>query len=330
MAAGGAGGRGSASCFAAGRPPRRIRARGRRGGRLRAHDVETLVIANPSAGDAEHLPALAAAVARLPGRARLVETEEAGHAEVLARRAARAGVRRIVAAGGDGTLNEVLNGIADHFERVALGILPVGTGNDFVRSVGIPADLDEAVEVLIRGRRHRVDVASARVEGRRRWFLNMSAGGFSREVDELLDAELKSRWGPLSYIRSAAGALPELTAHHATIEVEGEDGERERLEVDAYMVVVANARYVASGIPAAPAARLDDGLLDLIVFPEMPLGKLVALVPRALLGRHVEGGAVVFRRGRWLRVEAEPAIGFNADGEVLPAGVTEFEVRARV
>lgn len=291
--------------------------------------MKTLVIANPKAGGSERLPALRQALARLPD-AQLVETEEAGHAEALARQAAEDGAELVVAAGGDGTLNEVVNGLADHFGRVTLGILPAGTGNDFVRSVGIPADLDEAVEVLVRRRRHRVDVALARLDGRRRWFLNMSVGGFSREVDEALDPEVKSRWGALSYIRSAAGALPELAAHRTTIEIDsaGVHG-RERIEVDAYLVVVANARYVASGIPAAPAARLDDGLLDLIVFPEMPLSRLVTLVPRALLGRHVDAEGVIFRRGRRLRVEAEPPIAFNADGELLPAGATTFEVAPR-
>lgn len=291
--------------------------------------LKTLVIANPQAGGAERLPALEKAIARLPD-ARLVETEEAGHAEELARRAAERGAELVVAAGGDGTLNEVLNGLADHFGRVALGVLPVGTGNDFVRSIGVPSDLDEAVEVLVRRRRHRVDVARARVDGRRRYFLNMSVGGFSREVDELLDHDIKSRWGALSYIRSAAGALPELAPHHAKIAIStaGVEG-REHLEVDAYVVVVANARYVASGIPAAPAARIDDGLLDLIVFPQMPLSRLAALIPRALLGRHVEGGQVIFRRGRRIEVEAEPALGFNADGEVLPPGTTAFELLPR-
>jgi diacylglycerol kinase (ATP) len=236
----------------------------------------------------------------------------------------------VVAAGGDGTLNEVLNGLADHFGRVTLGVLPAGTGNDFVRSIGVPADLDEAVEVLVRRRRHRVDVARARVDGRSRYFLNMSVGGFSREVAEVLDREVKSRWGALSYIRSAAGALPDLAAHRTVIHVSGAgvDG-RERLEVDAYLVVVANARYVASGIPAAPSARLDDGLLDLIVFPEMPLARLAMTIPRALLGRHVEGGQAIFRRGRRFEVESEPPLGFNADGELLPPGPTTFEVLPR-
>lgn len=291
--------------------------------------LKTLVIANPQAGGAERLPALEAALARLPA-ARLVETEESGHAEELARRAAGEGVELVVAAGGDGTLNEVLNGLADHFGRVALGVLPVGTGNDFVRSIGVPADLDEAVEVLVRRRRHRVDVARVSVGDRRRYFVNMSVAGFAREVDEVLDREVKSRWGALSYIRSAAGALPELAAHRTRIEISGAgvDG-RERLELDAYVVVVANARYVASGIPAAPAARIDDGLLDLIVFPEMPLARLAVMIPRALLGRHVEGGQVIFRRGRRITVEAEPALAFNADGEVLPPGTTTFEVLPR-
>lgn len=290
--------------------------------------MKTLIIANPKAGGAERLPALAEAVARLPD-AKLVETEEAGHAEELARRAAGEGAELVVAAGGDGTLNEVLNGLAASLGKVALGVLPVGTGNDFVRSVGIPADTAGALAVLARGRRHRVDVARVEVGGRGRYFLNMSAGGFAREVGELLDPEVKSRWGALSYVRSAAGALPELTPHRTTIEVEDGAGGHERLELDAYLVVVANARYVASGIPAAPHARLDDGLLDLIAFPEMPLRELALVIPQALLGRHVDGGRVVFRRGRRFVVDAVPPLAFNADGEQLDPGAATFEVLPR-
>jgi diacylglycerol kinase (ATP) len=283
--------------------------------------VRTCIILNPEAGSADRLPALRRALARLPD-ARLVETRAAGHAEELARAAAADGAELVVAAGGDGTLNEVLNGLAGHFGRVRMGVVPVGTGNDFVRSIGIPDDSDEALAILARGHTRRLDVARATVGRRHRSFLNMSAGGFASEVGDALSMEVKSRWGGLAYLRSAAGALPELRAYRTTIRL----GDGETLRLAAYLVVVANGRYVASGIPAAPTARLDDGLLDLVVFPAMPLADLVVVIPQTLLGRHVEGGHVIFRRSPRLTIEADPPLTFNADGEPLAAATTRFAV----
>ena len=283
----------------------------------------TVVILNPLAGSGEDLPALRQALGRL-GAVEILETEREGHAEELARAAAEGGAERVVAAGGDGTLNEVLNGLGDHLGAVRLGILPIGTGNDFVRSIGVPEDWEGAIDLLARGHTHRIDVARVEVAGRRRLFLNMSAGGFSQEINEALDPELKRRWGALAYVRSAANALPELRAYRTTLEIDDET-----VEIDAYLIVVANARFVAAGIPAAPQARLDDGLLDVIVFPEMAAVELLIAVPRALLGLHLGGDGVLFRRARRLTVSASPPVAFNADGELLAAATTTFDVLPR-
>jgi len=286
--------------------------------------MRTRVILNPRAGGAASLAEIREALGRLSG-AEVRETEGEGHATELARQAAEDGFELVVAAGGDGTLNEVLNGLAVDLSAVRLGVVPLGTGNDFVRSIGVPAELDEAVEVLCRGRTRRIDVARASAGAATRYFLNMSAGGFSNEIDELMDPEVKRRWGPLAYVRSAAMAIPELTAHHARIVLDGE----EELEVDLYAMVVANARYVASGIPAAPSARLDDGALDVLVFRETTAAQLAGLLPRALLGRHEESEHVVWRRAQRVEVEADPPLPFNADGEPIGDSPATFEILPR-
>ena len=287
--------------------------------------MRTRVILNPRAGGADDsLPEIRATLGRLH-EGEVCETLGEGHATELARKAVEDGIELVVAAGGDGTLNEVLNGIAVDFARVRLGVIPLGTGNDFVRSIGVPAELEEAVEMLARGRTRRIDVARASTGATTRYFLNMSAGGFSNEIDELMGPELKRRWGPLSYVRSAAMALPELIAHHACILLDGE----EELEADLYAMVVANARYVASGIPAAPSARLDDGALDVLVFREVTPAQLVGLVPRALLGRHEDSDHVIWRRARRVEVESDPPIAFNADGEPIGDDPATFEILPR-
>ncbi|HEX2254677.1 MAG TPA: diacylglycerol kinase family protein [Thermoanaerobaculia bacterium] len=273
--------------------------------------MKTLVILNPKAGGALDDPGVRGQLAALPDTV-VRETTAAGHAERLAREAIDQGFERVVAAGGDGTMNEVLNGLAPDFSCACLGVLPVGTGNDFVRSIGVPDDVEAALEVLRRDRRMAVDVARAVSADRTRYFLNMSAGGFSKEVDAALDPEVKARWGALSYFRSAAQALPELTAYQARVTVDDEV-----LEVSLFAMVVANARYVASGIKAAPSARLDDGRLDVLIFPEMPVGRLAMLVPRALLGLHEGSDQVIVRRAREVEVASEPPITFNVDGELM-------------
>jgi diacylglycerol kinase (ATP) len=291
--------------------------------------METLVILNPHAGSADEVPRLRELVSGLPG-VEVCETEGPGQAETLAREAVRDGCRTVVSAGGDGTLNEVLNGLADDFSAVRLGILPLGTGNDFVRTVGIPQEPEGAVQVLHRGRTRRLDVARCTWAGGRRHFLNMSVGGFSAAVNEAMDGEVKRRWGAFAYARSAAGALGDLESYRCGIELDGgvPDG-GERLELDLYVLVVANARFVASGIPVAPRAEPDDGVLDLVAFPEMPPAQIAALVPRTLLGNHGDDERLTFRRARRLEVVSEPPMPFNVDGEPCATTPIVFELLPR-
>ncbi|MGH9362263.1 MAG: diacylglycerol/lipid kinase family protein, partial [Thermoanaerobaculia bacterium] len=251
-------------------------------------------------------------------------TEGPGHAERLAREAVAEGCELMVAAGGDGTLNEVVNGLAPDFAGVRLGLLPLGTGNDFARSIGVPADLDGALAVLAAGRTAAVDVGRV-TAGDARWFVNVSAGGFSGLVDEKLDRAKKRAWGPLSYLRSAVEALPELAPYHTTIRLDG----GETLELSAYSVVVANGRYVAGGIPVAPEARLDDGLFDLMVVPQASVPQLAVLLPLVLLGRHHASELVLFRRTAALEIRSVPPMWFNADGELLGEEPARFELLPR-
>lgn len=298
--------------------------------------MRTLVILNPTAGSADEVPLLRELLADLPDT-EIRETESEGHARELAETAVREGVSRIVSAGGDGTLNEVVNGLAADFSAVRLGVLPLGTGNDFIRSIFVPDDLEEAVEILRRDNARKIDLgrctwgpatAGGNVgsEGRHeRYFLNMSVGGFSTAVDEEMDEERKRRWGRLSYARSAAGALSDIEAFSCRLQFQG----GEELELDLYLLVVANARYVASGIPAAPEAEMDDGCLDVIAFPEMPMGQIAALIPSTLRGEHLDHELVTVRRTRNLKVTSRPEMEFNVDGENCAHTPVSFEILPR-
>ncbi|HEX6287690.1 MAG TPA: diacylglycerol kinase family protein [Herpetosiphonaceae bacterium] len=285
--------------------------------------MQTCVILNPNAGSAQDVTALEAAIERLDG-AVLRATEQPGDGQQIVREALAEGCGLIVAAGGDGTINEVVNGLAGHFEGVQLGVIPVGTGNDFARSIDVPTEIEAAVELLRRRQTRLVDVVRVSSDSTR-YFINVSAGGFSGLVDEKLTDAMKRSWGPLAYLRSAAMALPDLTNYHTLITFDDE----ERHEIQTYNIVIANARYVAGGIPIAPRAKLDDGLVDVLVVPTASMPQLALLVPQILLGQHLDNELIVFRRARKVRVEARPGMWFNADGELVGNEPATFEVIPR-
>lgn len=276
-------------------------------------------IINPAAGSSANLDELTAAIRAAFPQAELAVAAEAGDSERLAAEAVDAGCGLVVAAGGDGTLHEVINGLHGRFARTRLGLLPLGTGNDFARSIGLPATLPEALAILQNGRSARLDVV--RLSGAaERCMINVSGGGFSALVDEKMTDERKETWGPLSDARSFLEALPEREEFAATVALDGVP-----LDVRASAVFVANARYVARGIPIAPRARLDDGLLDVIILPVASLARIAVLAPVTLAGAHLDSEDVVFRRARTVRVESDPPMRFNADGELLPEGPLTFE-----
>lgn len=285
--------------------------------------MDVVVILNPEAGSAEEMERLRQRLDPHDGL-EVWETSGPGDARELARKAVAGRCRTVVAAGGDGTLNEVLNGLAVDFTCSRLGILPLGTGNDFIRSLGIPDDVEEAFDVVEAGHCRRVDVARADFGGASepRYFLNMSASGFSNAVGEEMDAETKKRWGGLAYGLTAVRVLDELEPYRTRIVLDG----KQELDLELYMLLVANARYVASGVPAAPSARPDDGFLDVIAFPEMAMGEIAALLPRALLGRHEESDKVVCHRARRIEVHSRPPMPVNVDGEACGETPVVFEI----
>jgi diacylglycerol kinase (ATP) len=287
--------------------------------------MRTCVILNPGAGSVEEIGDLRERLDQQIPEASIRVTEKAGDATAIAREALASGAGLIVAMGGDGTLNEVVAGLADDFGRARLGLLPLGTGNDFARSIDVPADLDAALAVLAAGNVRRVDVARATLAGESRHFVNMSAGGVGGMVSEKA-SEHKERWGPLAYLRAAVGTLPELQGFKTRITLDG----FERLDVDAYNVVVSNGRYVAAGIPVSPRSLLDDGLLDVMLVPAVSLPELALLVPQILLGRHTESDLLHFRKAGRIDIEADPPMSFNVDGELIGEGPIRFELLPRV
>lgn len=285
--------------------------------------MRTCIVVNPNAGSVEETGELRERLASLPDTF-IALTEKEGDAERIAREAVRDGVDLVVAAGGDGTLNEVVNGLAEDFGRARLGLLPLGTGNDFARTINVPADLEASLAILKEGRTRATDVGRATFGGKCRHFINMAVGGFSPIVSEKAD-EAKEVWGPLAYLRGAIGALPELNGFKATLRFA--DGER--MEIETYNIVLSNGRFVAAGIPVAPHSILDDGLLDVLIAPVTTIPQLAVLVPQVLLGRHMESDLLVFRQTASVEIESDPPMMWNVDGEIIGDQPARFEVLPR-
>jgi diacylglycerol kinase (ATP) len=281
------------------------------------------VILNPSAGSAADLDDIVTRIGRLRG-AEIRLTSKPGSAARLAKTALRKGRELIIAAGGDGTLNEVINGIGENLGDAAVGLIPLGTGNDFARTIGVPADIEEAIDLIRAGETRAVDLVRVTSDAVR-YFVNVSAGGFSGLVNEKLTAEMKKTWGPLAYLRSAAAALPELRGYQTTLAFDN----AESLRIELYNVVVANGRYVAGGTLIAPDASIDDGLLDIVLIPKRPATELAVLAAQVALGTHLSSETVVFRRASKLTVNSSPGMWFNVDGELVGNEPARFEILSR-
>jgi diacylglycerol kinase (ATP) len=284
---------------------------------------KTCIILNPVAGKDRDLDDVVARLARLPN-AEIRITGRRGSAARFARTALRKGRDTIVAAGGDGTLNEVINGIGENLGDARVGLLPLGTGNDFARTIGVPVDLEAAIALIAAGKTRKVDLVRVTSDDVR-YFVNVSAGGFSGLVDEKLTPKMKKTWGPLAYLRSAAAALSELHSYRTTLAFDN----AESLTLDLYNVVVANGRYVAGGRMIAPEASINDGLLDIVLIPKRSAPELALLAAQVAMGTHLSNDAIVFRRAAKLMVNSKPRMCFNVDGEMVGSEPARFEILPR-
>lgn len=286
-----------------------------------------ILIVNPSSGRErapEHAGMLRDALHRRFAGLRVVETSGNADAENAAAEAVRAGCTTVFVAGGDGTLNEAVNGVAGAgaLHRVRFGIFPLGTGNDFAAALGVPLDIDAAVDLLLEGRELRVDVGV--VNGR--CFLNTSGGGYIAEVSVAVTPQLKTIAGRLAYIIGGAQALLEYDPVRATIVAEPN---ALRIGLGLYTFAVCNSRLIGGGRLIAPEAVIDDGLLDVCLIEEMTAVEFVALARKVADGEHVNDPRVRYLQAASVAIELDRETRINTDGEVLSATRAEYSVLHR-
>jgi diacylglycerol kinase (ATP) len=235
----------------------------------------------------------------------------------------------LIVAGGDGTINDVINGLgeAGFPESVTLALLPSGTGNDLAATLTVPENPNEAKEVIRQNRVRTLDVARVRSTGiGERFFINVATGGMGAEISDANDEEFKSRWGKLSYLRASLEVAREFDVRETTLHLDG----KER-RVRAVNIAIGNCRYAGGGWLAAPKANPEDGLLDVVVIEDIGIKEFLTLAPAALarfdyLGR--EG--VYATQAREIRVETRPdGLEFTVDGEVIGDEPAEFVVLPR-
>ena len=243
-------------------------------------------------------------------------TFERGDAEWIAREAAAKGVDVVVAAGGDGTLNEVVNGL-DGYDT-ALGVVPLGTANDFARQAGIPADADHAMDVILLRKPVRIDTAS--LNGRR--FLNVSTGGIGAEATAETPPQAKASLGQLAYAISGLRKLADFEPYHAVFRSGGFV-----LELDFLMFAVGSGLAAGGGTMVTPHASTTDGLIDLCIVERMPRREFARTVLRLRHGEHVGEEGVHYLRFNDITIEGTRPISVNVDGEVSDA--TRLCYRAR-
>ncbi len=285
--------------------------------------MKFLLIVNPAAGQGRTLEALEALQTVLdPVLGGVVITQERGDAERAAREASANGYHAVLAAGGDGTVNEVVNGLLAACTpggALPLGLVPVGTQNVLAHEMGLPtADLDATLALLRAGRTRRIDVGLA---GSRHFVLMAGFGFDARVVREVL-RPVKALLGPAAYAFATVGALATYRSTQVRLRLDGEE-----VHSEAFLVVVANAAsYAYRQIKLAPFAALDDGWLDICVF-ERARGDRVGFASQmmaVLARRHLRDPRVRYYRGKHLVLESDPPIQGQMDGDTF--GETPMEI----
>jgi lipid kinase YegS len=252
-------------------------------------------------------------------------TWEAGHGFDFARESVQARADAVVAAGGDGLLNEVVNGVASRGlpARTAVGLLPLGTANDFAAAHDIPvSDPLAALKLIVENEPRLIDVGMLND----RFFLNMSSGGYGSLVTVNTPDGMKSLLGGVSYILSGLISLPTLVPQK--VEIIGPDW---HWSGPILVMAVGNGKFAGGGVPLCSRALLDDGLLDVMIIPDVEYNEFISLLAD-LLRLHLpkDGTHFFYHQVRWLTMRTKEEFQVNLDGEPMLGTEFQWSVQPRM
>jgi YegS/Rv2252/BmrU family lipid kinase len=253
-----------------------------------------------------------------------VQTSRPGEATSLARDAVHCGVQRVIAVGGDGTVSAVADGLAG--SQTALGVVPAGTGNDFVRTMRLPREAGRAARLALQGASGWIDVGRVEHANQIASLVNVAGCGFDAEVVRRTGTG-RTGGGTLPYLASVVRVVWTFAPRRLRLTLDGQSIERHVLGV-----AVANGPCYGGGLRIAPAASLEDGLLDVCLVGALPPLGLLALLPRLYAGTHAGHPAVEFFRCREVVVESVydgPETCCHTDGELLGRLPARFWIEPR-
>ena len=269
--------------------------------------MRTRIILNPTAGAGRAAKRLQALRPVLENHWHHIDwqlSRSAQHLTDLAVEAAQANYEQVIVAGGDGTVHFVANGLVG--SHTALGILPLGTGNDIAVNVGLPRNIEAAAQILMQGHLHPFDVAQA---GNRFYYCVLGIGMDTLALQRINASRLPR--GILMYSGYALRTLLDYQPQQLTVQ-----GDGIQFSDRVTFVAVANTATYAGGIPIAPGARVDDGYLDVCIIPKMPLLKSLGCFGRLLKASHVQMPEVVFQPSRTLQLTSDTPLPVTLDGEL--------------
>ncbi|MCM1043630.1 MAG: diacylglycerol kinase family lipid kinase [Corallococcus sp.] len=233
-------------------------------------------------------------------------TEYAGHAQEIAAELTKSGNADIIVMGGDGTFNEVLNGIVC-FDNVRLGLIPCGTGNDFVRATDIPTKTEDAVYTILQGNTRYIDYIQ--LDEKRA----INCAGAGMDVDTLVKyAEIKHLYGKIKYYVALLSVLTHLKFHKARVTAEDKN-----IESNVFIVAATNGTCIGGGMPLSPYSVVDDGLMDVVVIKEIRKREVLGMLLKFLKGKHITEPCVEHFRTDAVTLELLDDGKTEVDGEVF-------------
>jgi len=254
-------------------------------------------------------------------------TEAPGHAIELAREAAANGYNMVVSVGGDGTINEIVNGLyaSGNIGDALLGIVSTGTGSDYIRTIGVPRRYEDACQCFLQPKKLTVDLGvveySSNGNGAERLFVNFAGMGFDAEIVQRTTQQFKALGSLPSYLMGTLTTLISYRNRDITLVVDGE-----AMDTRVCTVVMNNGRYGGGGMFTAPDASINDGYFDVMIIGDMSKPDLLRSLPRIYKGTHLTHPKVTMKKAREIEVRSAQPMQLQADGELLGQVPARFRI----